>query len=150
MRNAHMFLDQYLMIGEEDFKLVVRSAREQFLDFFASIAQKNKDRAFKAIDSLLTFPLADLKTDFQQTVLDIMKVLCGKMQPEARIAEVINLLGPDTLKLTRQSMADWVINSFDSDLTFQACMLSLFQLLSPISQVSTSSQNNPYARAMKT
>lgn len=130
MRNAHMYLDKYLMIGEEDFRLSTRSAKEDFFDYFLALSKGDKQGVFNAISQLITHPLADLKVDFQQALLDLVEVAVEHKTGGEKEREIISLLGANTLKVIKQFMATWVLDSFESDLSFQACFLGMFQLVS--------------------
>lgn len=146
MRNAHMMLDRYLMLGEEDFKESVRSAESLFLDYFYYLSNQNKDGVFKTIDDLLTFPLADLKLDFQNVLLDLTEILVGYKEGSEKEQKIVKSLGGKVLKLIKQG--NWILDNFDSDLTFKACMLSLYQLLSGGKSKKKSSSSR-YQRAKK-
>ena len=148
MRNAHMYLDQYLMIGEEDFQNSVRSAKDQFFYLFLAIAQKNREKVFHYIDSLKTFPLADLKMDFEEAILEVLQELVER-STSAPTKELVQMLGPNTLKLVKHGMSEWLIGSFSSDVTFQAGMLSLYQLMQGVVNQTPSTQTNAVRRAMK-
>jgi len=130
MRNAHMLLDKYLMLGGEDFLLSVRSARDDFLKFFYAVAVNDKDSVFSSLDNLMTYPLADLKIDFENVILELSQHLVGYSDGGDSVQKIIDQLGSGTLKLIKLSMADWVSGSFTSDLAFQACFLSIYQMFS--------------------
>lgn len=149
MRNAHMLLDKYIMIGDKDFKESVRTSKEFYLSMIKGIAIKDKEVVFKSIDNLLTFPLADLRIDFQKTLLDLTQVFTGYSEGSDVEKEITKILGVNILKLVKQSTSEWVINSFDSDLAFKACMLSLYQLMSSSTGGSKTSTNSRRQRAMK-
>jgi DNA polymerase III gamma/tau subunit len=128
MRNAHMYLDSLIMVGEKDFLESVRSAHDVFLKYFQAIAVKDKSAAFSALDELCTFPLADLKSDFEQVCLDMVKTLVGYKKVEGMLFDTVKSLGAETLKFVKQAVSEWVLGSFESDQTFQAAMLCLYQM----------------------
>lgn len=149
MRNAHMYLDQYLMVGDENFRESVKSAKEEFLDFIYAMSIKDDNKAFKALDGLLTFPLADLQMDFQEVILDLTKVVVGQKDGNEKEKKIVDVMGIKVLKIVKQSMEDWVVNSFESDLSFQACMLSLYQLISSSVGKKKKGKKSRYERAKK-
>jgi len=149
MRDAHMYLDQYLMIGEEDFRESAKTSEEHLLKYFKGLAIGDKEMVFKALDELLTFPLADLKIDFQQVILDLVSVLAGSRKGSEREKEIVRTLGAKLLKLVQQASSEWVLNSFESDMAFQTCLLSLFQLINSSKNKSKSSKKSRYQRAKK-
>lgn len=146
MRNAHIFLDNLLLLGESGFLESVRSAGSVFLDFFHAVAVKDREAAFSSLGRLGTYPLADLLPDFQQTILEMTQVYVGYKQDDGLMGETVKALGPNTLKLVRHSVSEWVIGSFASDQAFQACMLCLFQLFAGSS--APAAQVNPLAARM--
>lgn len=149
MRNAHMLLDQYNLIGQESFREVVKSSKDAIERYFLALSSKNKEEMFKSVDDIMTFPLADVTTDFQEVVLEISKAIVGATSNESA-KKVFSDLGADTLKLVKMCISEWVISSFDSDATLQAALLCMYQMMVQSIAVSKSNQpNNPYARAVR-
>ena len=150
MRNAHMLLDQYFMIGEKDFRESMRSSRLYFIKYFESLAKKDKNLAFQTIDELLSFPLADLRTDFDEVVLNMSQHVVGYKQYED-LNTLISLLGVDTLKIVKVCMSDWVKDGFSSDVSLQTSLLCLYQMIVTSLQRPTSSStgNSLASRAVK-
>lgn len=150
MRNAHMYLDKYLMIGDTDFRQSVRSAHASFYKYFISIAKKDKQGCCRAIDEILTFPLAELQDDYQEVVSEIARSMVGMNDGQA--LEIVHMLKSETLKVVKASIADWVTSSFNSDVNLQTALLCLFQMLcQSITNGSASTQGSsatPYGRAM--
>lgn len=129
MRNAHMYLDTLTMLGEEEFLESVRSSYDDFLHYFYAVSQKNKEAAFKALDVLCSYPLADLRVDFQQVCLSMAQTLVGYKKVDGLLFETTKGLGAEVLKLVKLAASEWLINCFDSDQAFQAAMLCLYQML---------------------
>lgn len=129
MRNAHMLLDQYLMIGREDFLETVKSSRQYFLQFFLSLAKKDRMMMYDAIKRLISFPLADLFVDYQQTVLSLAENMTEVANDED-VLPVVDAFGSDIAKLIKILLSDWVLESFNSDINFQSALLCLFQMYS--------------------
>lgn len=129
MRNAHMLLDHYILIGKEDFSVLAKSAKREFLRYFGSIGLRNKENVSQCVDALMRFPLADLKEDFQALLLDFVKISSGFEQGEETTRKVVSLFGANVLKVVRLCMEDWVLRSFENDVKFQTTMLALFQMI---------------------
>ncbi|MFW6130829.1 MAG: ATP-binding protein [Atribacterota bacterium] len=127
MRNAHMMLDRFFMIGEKDFKDSIKSSENLFIKYFYNITIQNNQKIFNIVDKLMTFPLADLRTDFQNVVLRLTEVLVGYREGDEIEKKIVKNLKGKIFKIIKQS--DWILSNFNSDLSFKACMLSLYQLL---------------------
>ena len=128
MRDAHMLLDTYCLIGSESFSTLVKSASDLFMRYFMSIASKDKVKVLSSLEELSSFPLATLRSDFELFLLDISKAMVGieTNQYSDRVAKVF---GVDCIKIIRLCMSDWVINAFSSETLFKASFLAMFQLL---------------------
>jgi hypothetical protein len=130
MRDAHMLLDLYCLIGAEKFPEVVQSSVSIFARYFMSIYNKNKDLVLKCVEELSSFPMASLKSDFELFVFGLAKSVVGLDSGETEINSISKIFGMDSLKIVRVCMSDWVINSFSSEVLFKASFLAMFQLLS--------------------
>ena len=148
MRNAHMFLDQYVMIGEDDFKQTVKSSRDYFVTYFLGIAQKNKDKVFQAISDILTFPLAESSIDYQEVLTSISKTMVG-YQVSEEIKPIVDLMGVDVLKLLKLCISEWVIDSFKSDMTLQTALLCIYQMMAQSAPAQQPQSPNTINRAAR-
>lgn len=130
MRNAHMLLDKYFLIGHDAFVQSVRTAHPYIYLFLESIAKKDKETCFKAIDSILKFPLVTVQQDFQEVLADMTKAMVN-YPPYAEQSKKINsLFGANTLKIIKFLLAPWILeDSFKSDLELQTVLLCVFQIL---------------------
>ena len=72
MRDAHMLLDLYCLIGAEKFPEVVQSSVSIFARYFMSIYNKNKDLVLKCVEELSSFPMASLKSDSELFVFGLV------------------------------------------------------------------------------
>ena len=149
MRNAHMLLDQYNLIGQDSFREVVKSSKDAIEKYFLDLSSKNKEAMFKSVDEIMTFPLADVTTDFQEVVLEISKAIVGASDNESA-KKVFSDMGADTLKLVKMCISEWVISSFSSDVTLQSALLCMYQMMVQSVAVTKSQQpNNQYSRAAR-
>lgn len=150
-RNAQMLLDRYQLLGSV-FKESIKTSKDDFAKLIlfciksnlwkAARLQGNTDeRIPKLIDSakneiskiiykLQCNSLSSLKSDYEDTVLDIMKVAVGSK--ESNIPEIVEISkyarqSRDIyLKTYRTLTMDSVLNSFKSDKMFQAAMWVLY------------------------
>lgn len=131
MRNAHMLLDQYRLIGEESFRKTVRSAKQDVLRTLVFLKKRDKDKFCKSVDQLLTHPLADLIEDYQRTILDVMKCQLGIGTHDEQTMKVVQFYGPDTVKIARLCTQNWILDAFTNDIILQTALLALYQQLEP-------------------
>lgn len=140
MRNAHMLLDQYSLIGEEAFVSSVRSSTDDVLRLLVHLRTRKKEAYFQAVDSLLTYPLSDLIDDFQKTLLSVLKVQMGVLD-NPKMAKVATLYGRDLVKIIRVCSADWMLEAFRNDITLQTALLALYQMFQPVESAGGVSRN---------
>jgi DNA polymerase III gamma/tau subunit len=146
LRNAHMLLDQYRLVGADAFCEHIVSAKKDVLRYFVYLKNRDKDKLFKSIDMLLSHPLADLALDWQQTVLDILTASLGQSGQDETTVKVASLYAQDVVKLVKMVTAPWVLDSFDSDVRLRTALLALYQLTEtpargPAPQVARNSKN---------
>lgn len=141
MRDAHMLLDQYRLMGRDAFLQTIRSSKLDILRLLVQLKRRDKDKYFRAVDQLLTHPLAHLVEDYQRTLLDLLKVQMGVIQGDEMLRKVASFYGNDTLKLVRICTASWVLDSFTNDVTLQTALLALYQQLEPASQQPSTTVN---------
>ena len=135
MRNAHMLLDQYSLIGKDAFKEAVKSSRQVLLQYFLSMATKNKALLFKAIDDLQVFPIADIKDDYENLLLDLTKALIEK--DESQLSKLAQALNTNVLKIIKQSSEQWFQNSFLNDVSMNTSLMALWQLITQSTNTKT-------------
>lgn len=128
MRDAHKYIDQYCLVGEEGFKEVFKSCKDSFYSYFEAIAQKDKEKVFKSIQEIIQFPLAESKDDFQEVVLSMAKQMVD-IEQEPRCKSLVSTLGADVLKLVKVCVADWVTDGFSSDIELQTTLLCVYQMV---------------------
>lgn len=134
MRNAHMLLDLYSMLGKDKFIESVKTSKEHILNYLVATYQKDKNKLFKSIEALQTYPVADIYTDFNEVILEVTKCLVEPRDtPEGKIAK---LYGINFIKLVKQFSSEWVQTSFTNEVSFQACLLALYQLFTANNQSS--------------
>lgn len=127
LRNAHMLLDQYRLVGADSFQQHIKSAKKDVLRYFVYLKTRDKVKLFKSIDILLTHPLSDLILDWQQTLLDILRASLGQSDQDETTAKVASLYSSDVVKLVKMATAPWVLDSFESDVQIRTALLALYQ-----------------------
>lgn len=156
-RNAQMLLDRYQLLGDV-FKESVKSSKDVFARLFLLCAQSNiwkrslavakeqdnkeaiaklssaidtaKNDVASIIYTLQCNSLASLKTDYEDTVLDVLKVA---LKVKTSVIKELNDFATYTsqskdmfLRVYRILTMDSVVNSFKSDKMFQAAMWVLY------------------------
>ncbi|MBQ2639192.1 MAG: AAA family ATPase [Bacilli bacterium] len=74
LRNAHMLLEQYQMLGREEFISLYRSCTELYGMFIRAIICKRSDILSEIIEKLLHYRLSELKSEYELFVLNIIKL----------------------------------------------------------------------------
>lgn len=156
-RNAQMLLDRYQLLGDV-FKDSVKSSKDDFSKLFLLCAKSNiwkrglqqakeqnnaetiaklnsaidtaKKEVAQIIYKLQCNSLASLKTDYEDTVLDILKTaLSVKTSSIPELMEFAKYTSQSKdmfLRVYRILTMDSVVNSFKSDKMFQAAMWVLY------------------------
>ena len=126
LRDAHMFLDLYTLLEQEDFNNIIQSAKDNYYKLIIAALKGDMNIVTQIIDKLLSFPLTQLKSDYESTVLEIIK--CG-MRVEETDSQYLNLI----LKVFRNNIFSLVnkLNNtdiyrmFNTNKQFQAAMFIL-------------------------
>lgn len=127
MRNAHMLLDSLQLLGKETFLETITSIRPSICKYFLSILKKDDTMVFDALSDMLTHPLADIVSELDETILNIMKALVNPNDtPEGKLAKAYGINFIKIMKLTQES---WFRNAMSNDISFQCAMLSIYQML---------------------
>ncbi len=128
MRDAHKYLYLYSLVNDEViFQEFIRVADKEFKNLFISLF-KPKEVYFTALGNLLTFPLVDLKNDFQNLLLEITKAFVGIEEGDEQVKEILKLYGNGWLNFSKLLLSPWILDSFHSDITFQTAFLGLYQM----------------------
>ena len=127
-RNAHMLLDSLQLLGKETFLETVTSIRPDICKYFLSILKKDKDLLYSSISSMLTHPLADVVSEFDEVILNVMKNMVEKNSdtPEGKLA---GAYGINFIKISKIFRETWFRNSTTNDLAFQTALLSIYQMV---------------------
>ena len=91
LRDDHMLLDEYLLLGEEQFKKLVQSSKDLYYALIYYSLKKDLDTIKKIILKLQSFPIYVLKNDYEQIVLDIIKTGLGVQQTNNKLLLAVSL-----------------------------------------------------------
>ena len=131
VRDAHMLLDQYIILGDEQFKKLNQSSKELYYKLIIAIIKGDKSLIEKIIEALLSFPLYILKHDYEQSVLDIIKVgLKIKTTSNIYLQTIIKYYNDRIFSLIDILNDKKIYEMFTSDKRFQIAMYILVKNIS--------------------
>ncbi len=123
LRNAHILLDELLLLGEDKFKSLVKSAKELYIKLLLASIKKDNTNVTKIIELLCSFPLDTLKSDYELFVLDIIKVGLGVNQTNDKyLAFLVSLYKEKIFNLIDVLNDSKIYDMFSSDKRFQSAM----------------------------
>lgn len=122
-RNLMMLLDNYFL--DPDFMQSVSTSRGDFLEFFINCFKGNTQGVEESIFKLQHYTLTNLKVDYEELLLEIIKVALKAMDPiDSNIATVAQVMSQNIFAFMNVLRSDIIMNSFTSDRNFQsACFL---------------------------
>lgn len=122
-RNLMMLLDNYFL--DPDFLQSVSTSRAEYLKFFINCFKGDKAAIEESIFNLQHYTLTNLKTDYEELLLEIIKISAKIIEPsDQAVALVSQVIGSNLLKYLNFLRSDIIMNSFNSDRNFQsACFL---------------------------
>jgi DNA polymerase III subunit gamma/tau len=152
-RNAQMLLDRYILLGDS-FMASVRTNQDDFVKLFLMCAQSNaikkalptappenvqnfnntldklKSEIANTIYNLQCNSLVELKSDYEDIVLTLLKVSLGVKQSDNKniisLSNIIKTSKDSFLYYYRTFTSETIVSSFKSDKMFQAAMWLLY------------------------
>ena len=141
MRNAHMLLDKYMLVGDEIFRNSVRSGVDQYCGLFLAILDNDSDGVFGFLTELKSLPIVYLQKDFSEFILEVMKEFSGVGTTSSSVKKLVERYGNNVLKIVKNYYSEWSGNIFRSEEDFQAGMLLYYHLLSSESKSTQGTQS---------
>lgn len=133
LRDAHMLLDEYFLLGEEQFRVQVQSAQELYYKLIVASLQGNLETIKKIIEALQCFPIYSLKNDYEQMVLDIIKTgLKVKQTDNKYLLSITKFFSERIFKLIDVLNNKKIYDMFTSDKRFQSAMYILVKDISQL------------------
>lgn len=129
MRNAHMLLDKFILLGEEEFIKSEVSTSTLLTEYLVALVKYDKEEVCRVVSELSRIPVAYLKEDWQSYFLNLVKCSIDLSYTEdERIKKIITKLGKQwVIQITMLCTQDWVISSFQSSIQAQTALLAIFQ-----------------------
>ena len=145
MRNAHMLLDKYLLLGEEDFKDSVRSSITMFCKYLVACYMNDKENVLKYINELMNIPKDDLQSDWNTVLTESMRGYTGFEVRHQDIKTLVNVYKSDFNVVVNCYFSPWIKNAFLDMCYFQATFLNMYLVISQTIQgkKNTESASNP-------
>lgn len=132
MRNAHMLLDKYLLLGEEAFKKSVLSAVSLYCDYLTAIHKGNKEEILNTLNLLLSIPKNNLEMDWNTVITECMRAYSGFPVKHKVVLGVVKEWGRDFNYVISCYMAKWFRNVFVDMPYFQCTFLNLYITLTNV------------------
>lgn len=129
MRNAHMLLDKYLLLGEEDFKDSVKSAITLYCDFLISIYNNSSEGVLNNLNELMDIPKDNLQSDWNILMTESLKSFCGFDIENPDIKRLVSTYKSDFQLVSSCYMSQWIKNAFLDVPYFQATFLNMYLVL---------------------
>lgn len=129
MRNAHMLLDKYILLGEEDFKDSIKSSVTLFCDYLIATYKNDKDAVLSNINDLLSIPKDNLQSDWSIVMTESLRSFCGFDCRHKDIKRLVDTYGSDFNIIAQCYMSTWVKNMFIDIPYTQATLLNMYKVV---------------------
>lgn len=129
MRNAHMLLDKYILLGEEDFKDSIKSSVTLFCDYLIATYKNDKDAVLSNINDLLSIPKDNLQSDWSIVMTESLRSFCGFVCRHKDIKRLVDTYGSDFNIIAQCYMSTWVKNMFIDIPYTQATLLNMYKVV---------------------
>lgn len=129
MRNAHMLLDKYILLGEEDFKDSIKSSVTLFCDYLIATYKNDKDVVLSNINDLLSIPKDNLQSDWSIVMTESLRSFCGFECRHKDIKRLVDTYGSDFSIIAQCYMSTWVKNMFIDIPYTQATLLNMYKVV---------------------
>jgi DNA polymerase-3 subunit gamma/tau len=128
MRNAHMLIDKYYLMGDEAFMRNSVTAIDCLCDFFISAIEKNQN-ATKYLNTLVNMPLAELREDFDEFIIKCAQETIGTPSNNVNIERVAKAYGSKFKIVVDIYFQKWVSLMFESDIHFHLSMMNFYKAI---------------------
>ena len=131
MRKAHMLVDKYLLLGEQDFKDSIQSAIKWYCTFFIAVKQGKKEFISASINMLMNIPMEDLHSDWNTIMVESMKAFNGFPVTHSMVKQLVDEYGREHFRFIIMNVyfQPWIRSMFVDMPYFQATMLNLYAIL---------------------
>lgn len=124
-RNLMMLLDNYFL--DPEFMQSVSTSRDDFINFFINCLKGDKAGVEQSIFKLQHYTLTNLKTDYEELLLEFVKIGARIIPPaDPLIATISNFIIANLQQLMNILRSDLIMNSFNNDRNFQSAMFLIY------------------------
>lgn len=135
MRDAHMMLDEYLLLGEEQFIKLNQSSISLYYKLIIVSLRHDLDKVKTIIEALEHFPIYILKQDYEQAVLNIIKTgLKVEQTNDKYLVSIITFFRDRIFTLIDILNNKMIYEMFTSDKRFQAAMYILVNKITQLTK----------------
>lgn len=127
LRDAHILLDQYILLGKESFLNSLQSAEDLYYKLILNTMRKDINMCNQIILTLLNFPLSQLKQDYEQIVLNIIKSSITKQTNNQLLELLLKYSSNKIFQLLDILNDETIYGMFKSDKLFQAAMYMIIK-----------------------
>ena len=135
MRDAHMLLDEYLLLGEEQFIKLNQSSISLYYKLIIASLRHDLEKVKIIIEALEHFPIYILKHDYEQAVLNIIKTgLKVEQTNDKYLISIISFFRDRIFNLIDILNNKAIYEMFTSDKRFQAAMYILVNKITQLTK----------------
>ena len=128
IRDAQMLLESYVLLGRESFVKSHMSASRFFELYMIACFEKRKDIVATCIKNLQSYTLKELKEDYEEFTLNLMKCCLRVEQPKSRtMTQIVSKVGSGIVHIFPTLVSQIVMESFSSDYLFQAALWWIYR-----------------------
>lgn len=126
LRDAHMMIDQYKLLGEERFIENNKSAVDLFYKLIIASLRGDFKSVEKIVELLLCFPIHTLKNDYEMTVLSIIKTGIRLIPTTNQyLSAIVKCFKGNIFLLIDKLNSEVIYGMFTSDIRIQSAMFLL-------------------------
>jgi hypothetical protein len=129
VRDIHMLLDRFIMVGEDAFTGSIALNINLLCDFFEAVHNNVPEDVLKCINKLLYTPLSLIESDFSMFMVKCIKCLNNLPVNSVKIERIVKLYGSNITKLIKSFFSDWMRSAFISEYHFEATLLYFYLTL---------------------
>lgn len=125
LRDAHILLDQYLLLGKESFMNSIRSSEDLYYKLILNAFKHDINTCSTIINAMLNFPLSQLKQDFELIILNLIKGSINKNVNNKYLKLILTYKSHNLFQLIELINNETYYSMFTSDKLFQAAMFMI-------------------------
>lgn len=126
-------VDLYKLYGKDIFENLMLDSKDYLIKFLLSCFIQDKEKTEKLLDEMQKYPLSVLKEDYEQMILDIMKIKLKVIEPFDEVYSAVNVSIKGNMMDVFKVLNDKVIyDMFDSNKSFLSAMWYIYMQIGKI------------------